>query len=122
MNVPPALVRFVDAVPATVKLVVRLMRDERVDRRHRIAAGLALAYVVLPIDLIPDRIRVLGRLDDAALVIVALTRLVDAAGIDVVREHWDADGESLDTLLGLLAAAGSFVPKRLRLVTAMMGR
>jgi uncharacterized membrane protein YkvA (DUF1232 family) len=122
VNFSPDLVRFVSAVPATVKLVGRLLRDERVDRRERIAAGLALAYVVLPIDIIPDHVPVLGKVDDVAIVVVALTRLVDAAGADVVREHWDADAESLHTLLGLLAAAGHLVPKRLRLAASIEGR
>jgi uncharacterized membrane protein YkvA (DUF1232 family) len=115
VNVPPALARFVTAVPATAKLVVRLLRDRRIEGRHRVAAGLALAYAVLPFDLIPDRLPVIGAIDDAAVVLVTLTRLVDAAGEDLVREHWDGDPDSLETLLGLLAAAEQMVPKRLRL-------
>lgn len=105
------------AVPATVKLVARLIGDPRVDKRQRIAAGAALLYVAVPLDLIPDRLPLIGKLDDAAVVVVALTRLVAAAGDEIVREHWDADGESLDTLLGLLDTAGRLVPKRLRLGT-----
>jgi uncharacterized membrane protein YkvA (DUF1232 family) len=119
MNIPPALVTFVEAVPATAKLVVRLMRDQRVDRKHRIAAGAALAYALIPIDLIPDRVPVLGKVDDVAIVVVALTRLVDAAGVEIVREHWDGDEGSLESLLGLLEAAGRLVPKRLRVVAQM---
>ncbi len=115
ITLPPALVRFVEAVPATVKLVYRLARDPRVDRKHRVAAGAALAYALLPFDLIPDRLPFIGKVDDVAVVVVALTRLVDAAGPEVVREHWDADPESLETLLGMLATAEQFVPGRLRL-------
>jgi uncharacterized membrane protein YkvA (DUF1232 family) len=114
-SIPPALVRFVNAVPATVKLVYRLARDPRVERKHRIAAGAALAYALVPFDLIPDRLPVIGKVDDVAVVVVALTRLVDAAGPEVVREHWDADPESLETLLALLGTAEQFVPRRLRL-------
>jgi uncharacterized membrane protein YkvA (DUF1232 family) len=117
-DVTAALTRFVTAVPASVKLVYRLARDPRIERKHRVAAGAALAYAVLPFDLIPDRIKVLGKVDDAAVVVVALTRLVEAAGPDLVREHWDADPESLETLLGLLSTAEQFVPRRLRLGAA----
>jgi len=113
--IPPALVKFVNAVPATFKLVYRLARDPRIDRKHRVAAGAALAYALVPFDLIPDRLPVIGKVDDVAVVVVALTRLVDAAGPEIVREHWDADPEALDTLLGLLETAEQFVPKRLRL-------
>jgi len=122
VNLPPALRRFADAAPATVKLFARLIGDERIDTRHRIAAGAAVAYAIVPFDLIPDRIPFFGRVDDVAIVVVALTRLVDAAGPDIVREHWDADAESLEGLIGLLAAASRFVPKRLRSVaTAVTG-
>jgi len=120
VKVPSTLRQLVNAVPATAKLVVRLTRDQRVDRRYRIAAAAAVAYAAWPFDLIPDRIPVLGKVDDAAVVVVALTRLVDAAGPKIVAEHWDADPESLDTLLGLLAAAERFVPKRLRLAASVV--
>jgi uncharacterized membrane protein YkvA (DUF1232 family) len=110
------------AVPAVAKLVVRLARDQRIDRKHRIGAGLALAYAVLPIDLIPDRIPVLGKVDDAAIAVLALTRLVEAAGDDIVREHWDGSPGALDALLGALAVAGRFVPSRLRLAARAVAR
>ena len=122
MNVPPAFRQLASALPATARLVVRLLGDQRVDKRHRVAAGAALAYAVVPFDLIPDRIPFLGKVDDAAIVVVALTRLIDAAGADIVREHWDADAESLQTLLGLLAAAGRLVPKRLRFAATAVTR
>lgn len=110
------------AVPAVGKLVVRLARDPRIDRKHRIGAGLALAYAVFPIDLIPDRIPVLGKVDDAAIAVLALTRLVEAAGEDIVREHWDGSPAALDAVLGALAVAGRFVPKRLRMAASAVAR
>ena len=110
------------AVPAVAKLLVRLVRDERIDTKHRVGAGLALVYAILPIDLIPDRIPVIGRVDDAAIAVLALTRLVEAAGDDIVREHWDGSAAALDAVLGALAFAGRFVPKRLRLAASVVGR
>lgn len=110
------------AVPAVAKLVVRLARDERIDRKHRIGAGLAVIYALLPIDLIPDRIPVLGKVDDAAIVVLALTRLIEAAGDDIVREHWDGSPGALDAVLGGLAVAGRFVPSRLRLAASAVTR
>jgi uncharacterized membrane protein YkvA (DUF1232 family) len=110
------------AVPAVGKLLVRLVRDERVDKKYRVGTGLALAYAAMPFDLIPDRIPVLGKVDDAAVAVLALTRLVEAAGDDIVREHWDASPESLEAVLGALAIAGRFVPKRLRMAASAAAR
>lgn len=122
MNLATTLREATMAVPAVAKLLVRLVRDERIERKHRVGAGLALAYAILPIDLIPDRIPVLGRVDDAAVAVLALTRLVEAAGDDIVREHWDGSPAALDAVLGALAVAGRFVPRRLRLAASVVGR
>jgi len=122
MSVAGVLKEVALAALALGKLLVRLARDERVARRYRVGAGLALAYAVLPFDLIPDRIPVLGKVDDAAVAVLALTRLFEAAGDDIVREHWDASPESLDAVLGALAVAGRFVPKRLRMAASAVAR
>jgi len=112
----------VTAIPAVGRLLFRLVRDERVDRKYRVGTGLALAYAILPFDLIPDRIPVIGKVDDAAVAVLALTRLIEAAGEDIVREHWDASPATLDAVLGALAVAGRFVPKRLRMAASAVAR
>lgn len=43
-------------------------RDERVPKRSKLLLGLVIAYVLSPIDLIPDFIPILGYLDDLVLV------------------------------------------------------
>jgi uncharacterized membrane protein YkvA (DUF1232 family) len=122
MSVPSVAREVVAAVPAVGKLLFRLVRDERVDRKYRLGTGLALAYAILPFDLIPDRLPVLGKVDDAAVAVLALTRLVEAAGEDIVREHWDASPEALDAVLGTLAVARRFVPRRLRMAASAVTR
>ncbi len=102
------------AVPASLQLVYRLVRDERVDERRRAAMVAALAYAVLPFDFIPDRIPVIGRIDDVVVVGAALQSLVEAAGEEVVAEHWEGSPGSLHALLGVVETVSSFVPGPLR--------
>ena len=79
---------LVSALPQFVKLVARLSRDPRVPARaKRLAAALA-AYVVSPVDLIPDVIPGVGLADDLLAVAVALAVLIEAAPDEVVAEHW----------------------------------
>lgn len=102
-------------VPNLAKLVVRTARDPRVPVKSKAAAAAALALAVSPIDLIPDFIPVLGKVDDVLLVAFTLNRLVEQAGIAVVREHWDGDPRILSALLEGLDLVAGMVPRQLRL-------
>lgn len=89
-------------LPNTAKLLVRLVRDPRVPVRHKVAAAAAAAYVVSPIDLIPDFFLGLGVLDDLVLAALAVAYLIDGAGRDVVVEHWDGTEDALDLVLATI--------------------
>jgi uncharacterized membrane protein YkvA (DUF1232 family) len=102
------------AVPATVTLVYRLVRDERLDERKRAGVLAALAYAALPFDLIPDRFPIIGRVDDLVIGAAALQALFDEAGEEIMREYWEASSGSLDALVGIVDTISGFVPKPLR--------
>jgi uncharacterized membrane protein YkvA (DUF1232 family) len=76
------------AVPHCAVLFKRLLADRRVPPRWKIASGLALAYLAVPFDLVPDFIPVAGQFDDAILVALVLRALLRSAGPRLVREHW----------------------------------
>ncbi|HXV70251.1 MAG TPA: YkvA family protein [Acidimicrobiia bacterium] len=100
-------------MPNIVKLVGRLLKDPRVPRRAKITLGLAAAYVMSPIDLIPEVIPVLGWADDVILVMFALDSLIDRAGPDIVEEHWDGPGDLLGLVRDVVSVSRNIVPKRL---------
>jgi uncharacterized membrane protein YkvA (DUF1232 family) len=99
---------------STLLLLARLATDRRVDVRRRVAAGLAVLYAISPVDLIPDGVPLLGRVDDAAVAMAAVKALVDGAGDDLLAEHWDGEPGDLEALRGALDAAAGLVPRRLR--------
>ena len=88
-------------VPDCLVLVKRLMADPRVPRRHKVALALVIAYLAMPIDLVPDFIPIAGQLDDAILVALVLRRM---ARRDLVAEHWSGPPESLALVLRMAAA------------------
>ena len=102
------------AVPATGQLLYRLLRDERVDDRKRAGVIAALAYMVLPWDLIPDRIPLIGKVDDVVIGAAALQALFDEAGEEIIRGHWDGSDGTLEGLLGIIETVSGFVPRPLR--------
>jgi len=88
----PAVEKALSAVPNLVKLSYRLMRDPRVPQKQKMFLGAALAYVVAPVDLIPDFIPFVGRADDLLMLAFALNAMFEAAGEVIVHEHWDGTG------------------------------
>lgn len=100
-------------MPNIVKLVGRLIKDPRVPRRAKITLGLAAAYVMSPIDLIPEVIPVVGWADDVILMMFAIDSLIDRAGPEIVQEHWDGPGDLLGLVRDVVAISRNIVPKRL---------
>jgi uncharacterized membrane protein YkvA (DUF1232 family) len=84
-----------------VLLLKDLATDPRVPRGDKIAAGLAAAYLVTPVDLVPDWIPLFGQADDLTVVMLALRRLLKGAGYDVIYEVWRGTDEGLALVLTL---------------------
>ena len=93
-------------VPDLVRLARGIATDDRVPRRTKVEAGLMLGYVISPVNVIPDVIPVLGQLDDAALLGIAVRRIIDGAGEDVLREHWAGSDRSWRVLMELTEVVG----------------
>lgn len=86
-------------LPNLVLLFRGLMRDQRVSRTSKVWLGLALAWLVSPIDLVPEFIPVLGPLDDAVVAALVLRHVLRRTSREVVTEHWRGDPTTLDTIL-----------------------
>jgi uncharacterized membrane protein YkvA (DUF1232 family) len=70
-----------------MRLGWRLMLDARVPTKTKVIPLVALAYVISPIDLIPDIFPLLGQLDDLGLFFTALSVFINLAPADVTAEH-----------------------------------
>jgi uncharacterized membrane protein YkvA (DUF1232 family) len=86
-------------IPDCLVLLRRLLRDPRVPRARKWLIGAVLAYLALPLDLIPDVIPVAGQLDDAILVALVVRGVVRGAGAPVVRELWPGPERTVAVLL-----------------------
>jgi uncharacterized membrane protein YkvA (DUF1232 family) len=100
------VVALAKLIPDSVALVRGLVGDPRVPRRWRWALAGLLVYLVLPFDLVPDFLPVVGQVDDAVLVVVVVRGVLRAAGPGVVAEHW-AGSQSMLAILTRVAAPRS---------------
>ncbi len=99
-------------IPNFLKLLYRLVKDSRVPTAEKAFLVGAIAYVISPIDLIPDVIPFIGEVDDLYLVALTILRLLNRTPADVVRQHWDGGGD-IARIVGRMAQAASFIlPKR----------
>jgi uncharacterized membrane protein YkvA (DUF1232 family) len=89
-------------LPDTLRLVRRLAADPNVPRSARVLVWLLLGYLVLPIDLVPDFLPMIGYADDLILTALVLRYLVRQAGHETLEEQWPGTEEGLTTLRALL--------------------
>jgi uncharacterized membrane protein YkvA (DUF1232 family) len=101
-------------VPNLAKLLFRLLKDPRVPRTRRILMAGVGAYVVSPIDLIPDFVPVLGSVDDLLLLAFAVDYLLQAAPPGVVDDYWDGTEDALELVRGLAGWGTELIPGRIR--------
>jgi uncharacterized membrane protein YkvA (DUF1232 family) len=94
-------------LPDVLRLIRRLAADQQLPRGVRVRLGLVLAYLALPIDLVPDVIPVLGYADDAIIVTAVLRTVVRRAGVAAVRRHWPGTDDGFTTLCRLTGLPGA---------------
>ena len=86
-------------LPDLTVLLARLLRDERVPLGSKLIALAGLAYILSPIDLLPEIfLGPIGLIDDLLVVATALSRLLNHVHPDIVRSHWSGQGDALEAL------------------------
>lgn len=110
------IVHYIRQLPNYLRLLVGLMTDRRVSGLDKLLVAGALAYIVMPFDLVPDFIPFLGEVDDVYLLVLALQRLISNSGRSVVLAHWSGAPDDLAemNLRSVFSAAAFFLPARIR--------
>jgi uncharacterized membrane protein YkvA (DUF1232 family) len=85
-------------LPDVLRLVRRLAGDRTLPRGVRVRLWFLMAYLAVPIDLVPDFLPVVGHADDAIVVALVLRSVVRRAGAAAVERHWPGTPEGLAAL------------------------
>ena len=115
---------YISELPRFLTLLWGLITDPRVAVLDKALVAGAIAYILLPVDMIPDFVPFLGEVDDVYLLMLALRRLLGNAGRKVLLSHWTGDPSALRQLniRKVLMAAAFFLPRRVRRRLRVMGR
>lgn len=90
-------------LPDLVRMLRRLAADPSLPAGVRVRLVLLLAYLLCPIDLVPDFIPVIGYADDAVIVVIALRSVTRRAGPEALARHWPGTPSGLAAVLRFAA-------------------
>lgn len=115
-----ALLPLAGRAPLYVRLLWSLIVDERTPVARKALLAGALGYIVLPIDIFPDRVPVLGQLDDLVVTALATELFLDGLDESLLAEKLELAGipraayeEDVDRIRGLVPGPVRRVVKRI---------
>ncbi len=98
-------------IPNFLKLLYRLLGDKGVSTQEKALLLGTVAYVISPLDFLPDAIPFLGQIDDLLLVALILKRFMNSIDRSVLLAYWDGKDDLLLTIDKILEFTGIFLPR-----------
>lgn len=100
------LAEYLMFAPDLLHLLCRLSLDEAVPLQEKAKLGVAIAYFVSPIDLVPGFVfGPVAAVDDIALAAYILNSIINNSSPEIVEKHWAGEGDILALIKGILEAA-----------------
>ncbi len=98
-------------IPNLVKLLYRMISDNRVFVQEKVILLATVIYIFSPIDFVPDMIPVLGQVDDILLGTLVLKRFFNSVERSILLSHWDGNDNLLLTIDKILEIVRYILPK-----------
>ena len=93
--------KFIDYGPDLFKLLTEILSNEIVKKEERLKINAAIAYFVVPYDIIPEQIYgPYGYVDDIYLCTHVIKEITDVFGYEILNNIWEKD-ENLQDIVEL---------------------
>ncbi len=101
---------YILLVPDFFYLLVKLAMDKEVSLDNKAKLGMAIAYFISPIDLLPEAfLGPIGYLDDLAISAYVLNGIINNSSPEIVQKHWAGDGDVLQQIKGILSKTDQMI-------------
>jgi uncharacterized membrane protein YkvA (DUF1232 family) len=97
-----------------IDFVRDVAEDNRIPVQNRIVLGGLLAYLLTPIDIIPDFIPILGWLDDAFVTILILDYIFNSADSELILQHYPWNKQGFNKMRNYVDRFSWLIPMRLK--------
>lgn len=95
-------------IPDIAALIYRLLKDDRVNAKTKLIISGAIAYVLMPQDIIPDDIPFIGTIDDAGVLFFTLNTVMEEVDLHIIVENWNGKNDILIVLKKALEYLSTF--------------
>jgi uncharacterized membrane protein YkvA (DUF1232 family) len=111
--------QYLLVLPDLAHLMIKLFFDKEVPNAVKGYLLVALAYLVSPIDILPDFIPVAGFIDDLLILVVFLNKIINSADtklLNKIKTHWAGEDDvfmKVKEIIGVTNEISSNIPKSL---------
>lgn len=85
---------FIDHGPELFKLLTELLNEEEISQEFRLDISAAIAYYVVPMDVIPEQIYgPYGYIDDIYTTVYVIKKIAEEYNYDLIKEYWEGEGD-----------------------------
>jgi uncharacterized membrane protein YkvA (DUF1232 family) len=110
-NIDASYRDYILLVPDMFHFLTQLMMEPKVAIKDKAWVGIAVAYVLSPIDFIPDALFPLGLIDDLIVMVIVLDSVLGNVPRGFVKKHWAGSGDLFTAVRESLAKADEWVGK-----------
>lgn len=79
---------YIFILPDIISLIYRLLKDKRVPIKTKLIMSVAIGYVAMPSNLIPNKIPFVGAIDDIGVILFALNKVLKDIPLSIIVENW----------------------------------
>jgi uncharacterized membrane protein YkvA (DUF1232 family) len=109
-----ALMPLASRAPLYARMLWSLLTDDRTPVGKKAMLGAAMGYIALGRDIVPDKVPILGQLDDLVVVALAIELFLDGLEDDLLAEKLDEAGIPRAAYDEDVARVRRFVPGPIR--------